>query len=680
MNIMDKSRRRQLLSVVAMSLPSTLYAQHDLEEIRVVASPLEQTVAEFAQSVTVIGGEELQRVQSTNLGETLAGQLGMSASAFGAGSSRPIIRGLAGARVKMMEDGIDSLDVSTVSVDHAVSVDPLVAEQIEIFRGPTTLLYGSGAVGGIVNTVTNRIPEAAPEDGLEAGFEIRGDTVADDRTGAVRLDGGNDSFAWHVDALKRDADDYEIPGEAEVHREGEEEEEEEEHTFGILENSAVETASASVGGTWFGDNAFFGVSVSGFDTLYGIPGHHHEEEEPLPGEEEEEEVVHVDLQQTRFDVKAGWTSLTGALDAVNLRIGVNDYEHQELEGAETGTLFENQAYEGRLEFLHQPWGEWDGAFGVQFGEREFSAVGEEAFIPPVDTTTLGLFILEQRDFDDWTLSLGGRLENQEHQPSEGSPDVSDTAASISLAAIRRLSDDYALALHFAVAERLPVAEELFANGPHLASSTFEVGDPSLGTETSRHMDIGLRKTSGQVTWSITAFYTSFADFIFLRDTGTEDLESELPIFEYFQEDAEVTGLEAELFAPIAQIGGGELDLRLYADTVRGELDSGENLPRLPPLRIGARLQYHTDQLHIGLESARYDDQDDTAPFEEPTAGYTMVNADVNWTLPSSGGPQLSFFLKGMNLSDEDARRHTSLVKDVAPLPGRNYLLGMRALF
>jgi iron complex outermembrane receptor protein len=667
--------------VLVFSLSPTAHAQHEIEEIRVVATPLEQSVAEIAQSVTVIGGDDLRRAQSTNLGETLAGQLGMSASSFGAGASRPIIRGLAGARVKMMEDGIDSLDVSTVSVDHAVSVDPLVAEQIEIFRGPTTLLYGSGAVGGIVNTVTNRIPESAPADGFDAGFELRGDTVADDRTGAFRLDGGGDAFAWHVDALRRESGDYEIPGEAELHHPGEEEEEEEEeHAFGILENSAVETSSAAFGGSWLGDDAFFGVSVSGFETLYGIPGHHHEEEAPLPGEEEEEEHVRVDLDQTRFDIKGGWSNISGALDAINLRIGVNDYEHRELEGAEIGTLFENQAYEGRLEFLHAPWGEWDGAFGVQFGEREFSAIGEEAFIPPVDTTTLGVFMLEERGFDDWTLSIGGRLEDQEHRPSDGSPNVSDTAASLSLAAIRTLAGDYALALHVAVAERLPVAEELYANGPHLASQTFEIGDPALGTETSRHMDIGLRKTGGTLTWTVTAFYTSFADFIYLRDTGTADAESELTIFQYAQEDAEIMGLEAELFAPIAQIGSGELDLRLYADTVRGELDSGEDLPRLPPLRVGARLQYHDEGLILGLESAWYDDQEDTAPFEEATSGYTMVNADLSWTLPRASGPEISLFLKGANLLDEDARRHTSLVKDLAPLPGRNFVAGLRATF
>ena len=652
---------RLAVSVLCLSLSSAVYAQHDLEEIRVIATPQERSIAEIAQSVTVLGGEDLQRAQSTNLGETLAGQLGVSASAFGAGASRPIIRGLAGARVKIMEDGIDSLDVSTVSVDHAVGVDPLVAEQIEIFRGPTTLLYGSGAVGGVVNTVTSRIPEALPEAGLEGAIELRGDTVADDRTGAMRLDGGQGSFAWHVDLLRREAGDYAIPGTAELRPE------ESRPASGVLENSGFKTTNGAVGGTWLGGRSFFGIALSGYDANYGVPG-------------EEEEAVRIDLQQTRFDIKGGWMDLSGPIDAINLRIGVNDYEHQELEGTEIGTRFQNQAYEGRLEFLHEPWGNWDGAFGVQFGQRQFSAIGDEAFIPPVDTTTLGIFMLEQQQWDDWNLSFGGRLESQKHNSSSLSPTVSGSAISASFAAIRSLGDDYALALHFAVAQRLPVAEELYADGPHLASSTFEIGDPSLTEETSRHMDIGLRRTSGPITWTITAFYTSFADFIYLGDTGTNDAASALPIFAYSQQDADISGLEVELFAPIADAGRGELDLRLFSDYVRGELDSGVNLPRLPPLRIGARLQYHDERLVAGFEFSRYAKQDDIAAFEQPTPGYTMVNADLNWTLSASTGLDLSVFVKATNLLDEDARRHTSLVKEIAPLPGRNLQMGLRAMF
>lgn len=668
----NKTWTRIAVAGCTASIAPAVLAQHEIEEIQVIATPQDRTTAELAQSVSVLADEELRRAQSSSIGETLAGQLGISASSFGSAASRPIIRGLAGARVKLMEDGIDSLDVSTVSVDHAVGIDPLIAEQIEIFRGPTTLLYGSGAIGGVVNSVTRRIPEEVPAEGFDGAVELRGNTVADDRTGAARLDGGQDSFAWHFDMLRRDAGDYEIPGFAEVDPEPGELEP------GILENSSFETTTGSVGASWLGDDAFFGIAVSSYDSNYGVPGHEHEEG---TGAIAEEPPVRIDLDQTRFDVKGGWMGLGGSIEEISVRFGFNDYEHQELEGADIGTLFENRAYEGRVELSHTPWGTWDGTFGVQFGERQFSAIGEEAFIPPVDTTTLGLFILEQRDIDDWNLSLGGRLETLKHEPSSPlSPNFSDTATSVSFAGIRALGDDYALAIHTALTERLPVAEELYSNGPHLASQTFEIGNPLLSEETSRHVDLGLRKTSGTITWTLTAFYTSFADFIYLQDAGTIDAESELSIYTYEQQDADIYGLEAELFAPIAQLGTGEIDLRVFGDLVEGELDTDGKLPRMTPMRIGARVQYHDEGLVLGFESIRHAKQTDTAPFETATAGYTMVNADFSWTQPLGSGQELIWFFKGANLLDEDARRHTSLIKDIAPLPGRNFSFGLRAAF
>jgi iron complex outermembrane receptor protein len=644
-------------------MPPAAYAQHDIDEMIVTGTIRDQSVGEIAQSVTVVAADTLDRVRAVNLGETLESQLGMSASYFGSGASRPIIRGLAGARVRTMEDGIESMDVSTVSDDHAASIDPLVARQIEIFRGPTTLLYGSGAVGGVINTVTNRIPESAPEDGLEGAFELRGDTVSDERTGAFALDGGGGSFAWHADAASRETDDYEIPGFAVLGGDPTTQVE------GLVPNSGLELTSYSLGGSWVSEDAFFGVAASGFDTLYGVPS-------------DEAEPVSIDLEQTRLELKGGWADLSGGIEGVNLRFASNDYEHVELEGADIGTRFLNDAYEGRVELLHAPLGMWTGAFGVQFGEREFEAIGAEAFVPPVDTTTYGIFIVEELETEGWQLSLGARLESQEHVPSAstGLPTVDDTAQSFSVAAIRELGAGFSLVLNTAFAERLPVAEELYANGPHLASGAIEIGDPNLGGETSQHFDIGIRKSVDELTWAITAFMTNYDDFIFLRDTGVVDPIEDLPIFNFAQQDAEFTGIEAELFTPIAELGAGELDLRLFADLVDGELNTGENVPRIPPLRYGARLAYHSDRIIVGVDATTYDDQNDVAPFETRTEGYTLVSADFTWDLTAGDGTDLSLFVHGSNLLDEEARRHTSLVKDVAPLPGRNYAIGLRAMF
>ena len=654
-------------------------AQPEAEQIVVTATPERQSAADLAQSVTVVTGDLLERVRAANLGETLESQLGMSASAFGAGASRPIIRGLAGPRVRTLEDGIDSMDVSTVSVDHAVGIDPLAARQVEIFRGPTTLLYGSGAVGGIVNTVTNRIPAAAPEDGLEGAVEIQGNTVADDRALSLAIDGGGAALAWHLDAMSRETGDYEIPGYADVaHDESSPPEPGNGDIFGRVDDSDVEIDGHAGGVSWVGERASFGVAVSAFDSNYGLPGHHEHDAGGDPAEPEPE--VRVDLGQTRVDLRGGWRGMTGPIESLNVRFGINDYAHVELEGTEIGTRFANDAYEGRLELLHAPWGAWNGAAGVQLGEREFSAIGEEAFVPPTDSASFGIFIVERRELERWSIALGGRVERQEHQPGNGLPVVDARAESLSFAAIRALGDDYSLAFNVADAERLPGTEELYSNGPHLATHTIEIGDSTLGAERSRHLDIGIRRTGGALTWALTGFLTEYADYIYLGDTGVVDPVESLPIFVFTQGDARLVGVEAELLAPIAEVGTGKIDVRVFADVVEGELVAGGYLPQMPPRRIGARLQYQGTRIATGIEANRYDNQDRNAVHETPTAGYTMLNADLQWTLGADRGTSYELFLRGTNLLDEDARRHTSFLKDELPLPGRNYSLGLRARF
>ena len=646
-------------SVGAERAAAQAQTENPPDEVIVTGVPHQRAPGELAQSVSVLRGDELDRSRAATLGETLANQVGVSSSYFGAGASRPIIRGLAGARVRMLEDGIDSMDVATVSDDHAVTVDPLAAEQVEIFRGPTTLLYGSGAVGGVVNTVTTRIPMRAPEDGFEGAAELRGDTAADASSGALRLDGGDSQFAWHFDAARRDSDDYEIPGFARVVPEAGD-------VGGVLANSAAESDAAAFGATWLGDSSFFGASVSAFDTLYGVPG-------------EEDEAVRIDLTQRRLDVRGGWMELAGFVEAVNLRIGRTDYEHVELEGDEVGTRFVNDGTEARVELEHRAFGAWRGAFGAQLSQRDFAAVGEEAFVPPVAASSAGLFVVEQRAIAQWQVSLGGRVELERQTPSNGSPRVEHDAGSVSVGAVRGFGRGYSLALNLASSERLPVAEELYSDGPHLATGVVQVGAADLGAEQAHHLDVGVRRAVGERTWSVTGFATRYHDFIYLAATGEVDADEGLPLFSYTARAAEFVGLEAELFTPIAATESGEIDLRVFADVVRGELATGEPVPRLPPLRFGGRLQYHDERFLVGFEAARYDGQTRLAPFETPTAGYTLLNADFRWRI-ARGGNELEWFVNASNLGDEEARKHTSFVKDVAPLPGRNYALGVRARF
>jgi iron complex outermembrane receptor protein len=390
--------------------------------------------------------------------------------------------------------------------------------------------------------------------------------------------------------------------------------------------------------------------------------------------------VRIDLNQRRADVRAGWTGLAGAIEGVNVRFGVNEYEHVELEGDEVGTQFTNDAQELRVELLHRAAGRFSGAFGLQLGEREFAAVGEEAFVPPVDSSTLGVFVVEDVDLPSWDLSLGARVESQEHTPSNGLPVFDEHATSLSIGGVRPFGDGYSFVATFARSERLPVTEELYSDGPHLATGAVQIGDPALGKETAQHVDLGFRGELERASWSVTTFHTQFDDFIYLADTGDVDSEDDLPIFAFVQGDAEFSGVEAELFVPLIAEGGNEVDLRLFADYVRGELDNGESLPRLPPLRYGARLEYHSERLLVGVEGTRYDEQDDIAPFESETPGYFLLNADFRWRLATAGGTDVELFLNATNLGDDEARKHTSFVKDLAPLPGRNYALGIRSRF
>lgn len=635
-------------------------AQSAADEVVVTGVPDDRPPGELAQSVSVVRDDALNRVRAANLGEALASQVGVSSSYFGAGASRPIIRGLAGARVRTLQDGLGSMDVSTVSDDHAVSVEPLVAEQIEIFRGPTTLLYGSGAVGGVINTVTARIPAAAPADGFAGGFELRGDSVANGVAAAVRLDGGGDTAAWHFDAQRRDSGDYDIPGFAPR-------EPAPGDIRGTLPNSAVTSDAAAFGASRLTTRGHVGAAGSTFRTLYGIPS-------------DEEEAVRIDLKQRRLDVRGAWLDLAGAIDRVEMRAGFNDYEHLELEGEDVGTRFTNDSRELRVELTHAPLGRWTGAFGVQLGERDFAALGEEAFVPPVDTHDYGVFLVEQLDLDLWDVSFGGRLETQEHRPSNDLPDRTGSAASASFAAVRDLRHGLALALNVALAERLPVAEELYANGPHHATGVVQVGNPALAAETSTHVDLGIRGQKGERAFAATAFVTRYERFIYLDDTGAVDPVHDLPVFAFLQRGARFTGLEAELFTPIAATRAGAIEMRLFADYVRGELDDGTELPRMPPLRYGARFQYRGGRVLAGIEGAKYGSRERSGAFETPTEGYTMINADFLWRFAARRGAELELFASGSNLADREARKHTSFVKDLAPLPGRNYVLGVRSTF
>ena len=648
------------------------------EEIVVTASPELRSTYEIAQPTSVLSGEDLARQLQPTLGETLSREPGVTSTFFGQGASRPVIRGLGGDRIRVLESGLGVGDASTTSPDHAVSVDPLSAERIEVLRGPATLLYGSSAVGGVVNVIDDRIPESLPEGRVGGTVELRGGSAADERGGVASLTGSLGRIAWHVDSLSRETDDYEIPGFAESRalREAEEGEgEEHEQAFGVMPNSATESDSGSVGLSWIAEGGFLGVSIQDFDTLYGIPGGHQHHEE-----EEEEAPVRVDMEQRRYDLRGGISRPFGFLRGANLRFGATDYEHRELEGAETGTIFRNDSWEGRLEFLQRQLGSLSGSFGLQALSRDFEAIGEEAFVPPTQTDSWAAFTFQEITRDDWRFQLGARFETQDVSAETGGVGSrSFDGLSGSFGVVRLFGEeDYSLGLSIARSTKLPNAEELFSNGPHIATNAFEIGDPDLSEETSLGADLTLRKVSGRLTGEVTLFANRFDDFIFEQSTDEE--EDGLPVFRYVQRDAEFRGAE---LTGVYQLYHGEpdhVDVEFGADFVRAELrDTGEPLPRIPPRRYRLGFHYRGERLSGIVEGLRVEEQDRVAALERPTGGYTLLNASVGCRFFTSAAVY-DLLLRGTNLTDEEARNHVSFLKDLVPMPGRDVSLSLRVTF
>ena len=688
-------RLRSLLAAgTAVSISFSISAQETRpEEIIVTSTALRENALDIAQSAIVLSGDALRRDIASSIGETIDTQLGISATYFGPTASRPVIRGLGGDRVLMLQDGLSALDVSSLSQDHAVSIESVLADQIEILRGPATLLFGSGAVGGVVNVVDGRIPTSFSEDADRIAVEARADSGADERTGVGRIDFGTESLRVHVDGFRRTTENIDIPGYAFSAAERAEhlsEEPDEEFDRGVLDNSSSETSGGALGLTAGSADSFIGFAVSRYDSNYGIPaahGHHeeeHEEEEHEEGEEEgeheehEEHDVRIDMRQDRYDLKAERALDMGPWNRIRLRGAYSDYEHRELEGAEVGTQFANQGLELRLNLDHSAIRGWQGTLGTHYLNTDFSAEGLEAFTPPSRTEQIGAFVFEKRSFGDVAVELGSRIEHQSVRPAGGLgyERYSGTAYSLSSGAIWDFAPEYSAAINLTRSQRHPQSSELYANGAHLATGRFEIGSATLDKETANTIDLTLhRHPETGPHWSLSAFYNDFSDYIYAQ-ASDEDL-AELQVFRYTHDDAELYGLEAELTLPLIASERSHFELRLASDYVRGRLADGSDLPQLPPLRYGAELHYERDALHLGLEGYIYAKQDQVAAFERPTDGYTMVDADISYRL-ALGQSTLLVFLRGNNLLDEEARRHTSPLKEVAPLPGRSVVIGIRA--
>ncbi len=639
--------------------------------------------------VTSLSGGALVRARESTLGETLANQPGITSSHFGAGASRPVIRGMDGPRVKILSDGAEIQDASTISPDHAIAFEPVLAERIEVLRGPSALAYGGGAVGGVVNILDRKIPTSVPENGYEGSAEVRANTVAQERTGAFEVTAGSGNIAVHAEGVKRDAEPYRVgDGWDEGKR---------------VPGSYKESESGSVGISWIGERGYLGVAFTKEQNEYGVPGHghefaechphdghldcgeHHDEDEGEHDEDEhddhghghgEEEVPVVKLDSKRWDVRGEYKKPMAGFAKASLRASFTDYRHDELEEGVVATSFNNKGHDVRVELEHLPVAGWRGVIGAQTTRRDFTTSGEEVYVPPTLTKKHAVFVTEEYKLDNWRFEAAMRHEWQDIELDN--PALRDTEAqgtSAAIGAVWKFNPSYSLRASLARSHRLPTSEELYADGVHLATSTYELGNANLTKETSNNLDLTLRKFAGDTTFSVSAFRNRVNDYIYAR---TLDSHEGFQLIEYAQRDATFTGLEGELRHKLSPY----LSATVFGDYVRARFEGGagdRDLPRISPHRVGVKLDAEWKAWHGLVELYRVGKQDDVAAFETPTDGFTMLNIGTHYTTRIGGVPA-QFYARINNLTDELAYSHTSFVKTAAPLSGRNLTAGLRLIF
>ena len=699
-------------------------ARSAIEVIDVHATPMHLSVMESATPVSVLSGETLRRQQAATLGDTLEKLPGVQSNFHGNVASTPIIRGLSGPRVLITQNGLDVSDVSRVGPDHAVASEASTAKQIEVLRGPATLFFGSGAIGGVVNVVDQRVPTSTETRGE---FVLETQTVNDQKLGTFNVTTGVDNIAFYADGFYRDSNDYETPVAPDI---------DDPDGAHVVENSNEESNGFTLGTSYLFDQGYVGVAVERFEREYGVPGHSHGGDTS----------VFADLEQTKYQLLGEYNFTNDFLQSVHFRAGYTDYEHAEVEGGLLGTTFSNETEELRVELLHKPMAGWRGGISLHYKGSDVFAQGEEAFTPPSEMEMFAVALMEERHFGDFLVQLGARAESvtldassvllpeldahehddehdhdehahdeHEHEGSEFirqfAVDQEFTPISLSAGVVYTINESYNVGVSLSRSERAPSASELLSFGPHIGTRTYEIGalfdlseegefvlsQTAIDLETANNIDLTFRKTQGDVGFVFNAFYNQVDNYYFQEETGlfaesghdhdhdeeghgeeehSEDEHSdELPVYLFGSADAVLHGFELQ----VAWQTTDNLKLDFFADYVKARLKDGGALPRTSPMRVGSHVAYTLDNIRADLDITYFAKQDDISTFETETDGYTLVDASITYDIPL-GDIDLSVYLSGENLTDEEARVHTSFLKDIAPRPGRNFAFGVRGYF
>ena len=677
------------LSILAVASVSVFAAENEqattLDTIRIKAHPLEQTSKDFAVADTVVDQKRLAQGAVT-IGEALSGETGISSNQFGAGSSRPVIRGQDGPRIKILQNSSENIDVSTLSPDHAVTVDPALAKQVEVIRGPSTLLFGAGTVGGLVNVTDSKLPTAMPEKGYEGNVGLRYNTGSDEKlaTAGVTL-GLGDQVALRVEGLKREANDYIAPDY--VH-EGEKERR--------VDNTFAKGQTVNVGLSWIYDRGFTGISYSNRQDQYGLPGHSHEyeschlhglslhcgehdhDEDGHDHEDQDQDHAHeagpwIDLKSERYDVRTELDEPFAGFKKLRAQASYTDYQHDEIEEDTIATHFKNKGYDGRLELVHNPLGAWEGVIGTQYGQQKLELTGEEAFLAPNTTKKWSVFALEHAQLNDVHVELAARADQQKIDIDDSSKkDFDGSAFSVSGAANWEFAPNYKLSLVTSHQERLPLAQELYADGGHFATNTYELGNDQLSKEKSNNVELGFHYDDNTFDYHVHVYHNWFDDYIYAQ---TLDRYKDFRLVQYAQDKAKFYGAEAEAGYQISPI----YKLSVFGDYVRGKIDN-DNAPRVPAGRLGTKLNADFDDHWSG--SAEYYhvfQQDKIAAYETDSQSYNMLNLGVAYSGNYSNVSDYRVFLNANNLLDDQVYQHASFLSTI-PQVGRNFSVGVNFSF
>ena len=697
------------LSIFAVVAPTVFAEQasssipvQTMDTIQVQAHPLIQTAADFAVADHVVDQKALSE-RATTIGDALADELGVYSNQFGTGASRPVIRGQDGPRVKVLQHASETADVSTLSPDHAVTVDPILAKQVEVIRGPSTLLYGAGTVGGLVNVTDQKIPTQMPEDGLESTVGLRYNSGSDEKLASAGVTAGiGENFALRVEGSKRKANDYIAPDYVVEEPHGDHSHF---HKERRVDNTFAEGQTVNIGGSWIHDRGFVGLSYSNRQDQYGLPGHSHEyhgcvlhgdhfHDCPTPDDSdapahEEHGGPWVDLKSERYEVRTELEQPFAGFEKLRAYASFTDYEHDELEENEVISNFKSKGYDGRLELVHVPVAGWEGVIGTQISQQKINLAASEhdhhedgdeddeehhvhgsgVVMPDTRTQKYSLFALEHKQLGDVHVELGARVDHQKVKVDSEQKDYSGTGVSASAAANWEFAPNYKLSIVGSHQQRLPLAQELYADGLHFATNTYELGNPDLDKETSNNLELGLHYEGDKLDYHVHVYHNWFDDYIYGETVAQK---GNLRGVQYTQDKARFYGTEAQAGYQINDM----YKVSVFGDYVRGKIEA-ENAPRVPAGRLGTKVEADFADGWSGLaEYYHVFNQDKIASYEDETQGYNMVNVGLSYANSIADNNAYRVYFKANNLLDDQVYSHTSFLSNI-PQVGRNFTVGVQ---